>query len=391
MPVDFDKMIAIKDHHTMKYDDMEKYVGVTADDAISMWVADMDFPAADCIRDALRAEIDNGFLGYFGNPDPVAQAACDWISRRHGWPPQPDWFHFCHGIVAGYATVLEAFSDPGDHVILFSPVYHSFFGKTRAKGREILQSPLIERNDRYEMDLDALAASLTGREKILVFCSPHNPGGRLWSTAEIRAVAAFCKTHDLILISDEIHMDLIHPGAAHIATAVAAPDAMPRLIVLTAASKTFNIAGGETGMVIIGDPELRATYHAAHMALGGTPNRFGMIMTKAALTGGEPWLDEARAYIAENFRLWHDRIGALPGVRVMDMQATYLAWVDFTDTGLSDDEITQRLAKDARIAASPGPAFGTGGALHKRFNVAMPRARLIEAIERIEAAFADLQ
>ena len=391
MPIDFDKIIAIKDRHTMKYDDMEKYVGIAADDAIAMWVADMDFPSADCIRDALRAEIDNGFLGYFGNAEPVAQAACDWISRRHGWTPQPDWFHFSHGLVSGFATVLEAFSDPGDKVILFSPVYHSFFGKTRAKGREILQSPLVEKDGRYEMDLDALAASLTGQEKILVFCSPHNPGGRLWSTEEIRAVAAFCETHDLILVSDEVHMDLTYPGVSHIATAVAAPEAMPRLIVLTAASKAFNIAGGETGMIIIGNPKLRETYHTAHMALGGTPNRFGMIMTKAALTDGEPWLDEVRAYIAQNFRLWQDRIGALPGVGVSDMQATYLSWVDFTDTGLTEDQINQRIGSDARIAASPGQAFGKGGELHRRFNLAMPRARLIEAIERLEAAFADLQ
>ncbi len=391
MSIDFDTPVAIKGCHTMKYDDMEKYVGVGGDDVISMWVADMDFPAADCIRDALRAEIDNGFLGYFGDTLPVSQAACDWIHKRHGWAVQPDWISYCHGAVAGFATVLEAFSDPGDAVILFSPVYHTFFKKTRAKGRVVLESPLMERDGRYEMDLDALAASLTGREKILVFCSPNNPGGRLWSTNEISAVAAFCAEHDLVLLADEIHMDLTHPGAAHIPTAIAAPDAISRLVVLTAASKTFNLAGGETGIVIIADPKLRESYQKAHAALGGTPNRFGMAMTKAAFTGGEPWLKAAQAYIAENFALWRDRIGKLPGVRVMDMQATYLAWVDFTDTGLSGAEIDQRLADDARIAASPGPAFGTGGALHKRFNVAMPRARLIEAIERIEAAFADLQ
>ena len=241
------------------------------------------------------------------------------------------------------------------------------------------------------MDLDALAASLTGREKVLVFCSPHNPGGRLWSADEIRAVAEFCETHDLLLLSDEIHMDLTHPGAKHMPTAVAEPDCLSRLVVLTAASKAFNLAGGETGMVIVPDPALRETYQKAHAALGGTPNRFGMIMTKAALTDGEPWLNAVRAQIAENFALWRDRIGALPGIRVMDMQSTYLAWVDFTDTGLDEDQINTRIATEARIAASPGPAFGIGGALHKRFNLAMPRARLLEAIERMEAAFKDLQ
>ena len=391
MPTDFDATVAIRGRHTMKYDDMEKYVGIGGDDVISMWVADMDFPAADCVREALRAEIDNGFLGYFGNTKPVSDAACNWIGRRHGWSVQPDSIFYSHGVVAGFGTVLEAFTDPGDAIILFAPVYHSFFGKTRAKGREILQSPLVERDGRFEMDLDALAASLTGREKVLVFCSPHNPGGRLWSADEIRAVAEFCEIHDLLLLSDEIHMDLTHPGAKHMPTAVAEPDCLSRLVVLTAASKAFNLAGGETGMVIVPDPALRETYQKAHAALGGTPNRFGMIMTKAALTDGEPWLNAVRAQIAENFALWRDRIGALPGIRVMDMQATYLAWVDFTDTGLDEDQINTRIATEARIAASPGPAFGIGGALHKRFNLAMPRARLLEAIERMEAAFKDLQ
>lgn len=391
MTIDFDTSIPIRGHHSQKYDEVEKYTGINADDAIPMWVADMDFRVADCIRDALRAEVDRGFLGYFGDPRPVSEAACNWISKRHGWPPESEWFYYSHGAVAGFATTLEAFSDPGDSVILFSPVYHAFFGKSRAKGREILQSPLVERDGRFEMDLDALAASLTGREKILVFCSPHNPGGRLWSADEIRAVADFCKAHDLILISDEIHMDLTHPGARHIPTITAAPDCLPRLVVLTAASKAFNMAGGETGMVIIPDARLRGIYQKAHAALGGTPNRFGMIMAKAAFTDGEPWVEAVRAYIAGNFRLWHDRIDALPGVRVMDMQATYLSWVDFGGTGLGEDEITHRIASDARIAASPGKAFGMGGALHRRFNLAMPRSRLIEAIERIETAFADLQ
>lgn len=391
MPIDFDTPIAIKGHHSQKHDEMQKYLGIREEDAIPMWVADMDFAAADCILDALRAEIDNGFLGYFGDVGPVSEAVCNWVSKRHGWDAEPDWISYCHGVVAGFATALEAFSDPGDAIIVFSPVYHSFFGKTRAKGREILESPLIERDGRFEMDLDALASSLTGREKMLVFCSPHNPGGRLWAADEIRAVAQFCETHDLILISDEIHMDLTYPGARHIPTVTAALNALPRLVVLTAASKTFNMAGGETGMVIIPDPKLRETYRKAHAALGGTPNRFGMIMIKSAMTDGGPWLDAARAYIAENFSLWHDRIGALPGIRVMNMQATYLSWVDFTDTGLSEEEISHRIGVDARIAASPGKAFGTGGALHKRFNLALPRARLVEAIDRLETAFGDLQ
>lgn len=391
MAIDFDTPIAIRGHHSQKHDEILKYSGISAEDAIPMWVADMDFRVADCVREALRAEVENGFLGYFGNPKPVSEAVCNWIAKRHGWTPEIDWINYSHGAVAGFATAIEAFSAPGDSVIVFSPVYHAFFGKSRAKGREILECPLVERCGRFEMDLDALADRLTGREKIVIFCSPHNPGGRLWSAEEIRAVAEFCQKHDLILISDEIHMDLTFPGNRHIPTIIGASESVTRLIVLTAASKAFNMAGGETGLVIIPDPDLRAQYHKAHAALGGTPNRFGMAMIKAAFTGGEPWIEEVRAYLAGNFRLWHERIGALPGVRVMDMQATYLSWVDFTDTGLNEDGITERVATTARIATSPGKAFGTGGALHRRFNLALPRPRLIEAIERLESAFSDMQ
>ena len=239
--------------------------------------------------------------------------------------------------------------------------------------------------------LDALAARLTGRERIVTLCSPHNPGGRLWTPAEIAELAAFCADHDLILLSDEVHMDLVFPGATFVPTALAAPDALDRLVVITAASKGFNTAGGETGLIIVRDPTLRERMTAVNMAYGGTPNRFGLMMIKAAFTGGADWSAAVRAYLARNFALWRDRIGALPGVRVMDMQATYLSWVDFTDTGMTPEETDRRIRQDARIAQSPGAQFGKGGENFHRFNLAMPRARLIEAIERLETAFGDLQ
>lgn len=390
MAFDFDTPIPIQGHGNAKWDAMEA-VGTTADDAIAMWVADMDFPAAPCIRDALRADVERGFMGYPANAPAVKKSVSRWMEDRHNWPVDPDWIRFTHGVIAGLAMVLDAFSDPGDGVILFTPVYHSFFGKIRAMDRRAVESPMPLRDGVYHMDLDALESSLDGSEKVVILCSPHNPGGRLWSKGEIAALAAFCDRHELILVSDEIHMDLTFPGARHLPTAIAAPDILPRLVVLTAASKSFNIAGGETGFAIVPDDALRARFDKSFAVIGGTPNRFGIRMIGAAYDDGAEWMDAVRGYIADNFAIWADRIGALPGVRVMPMQSTYLAWVDFTDTGLSADELTQRIARDARIAANPGPQFGTGGDLHARFNLAMPRALMMQAIERMEAAFADLQ
>jgi cysteine-S-conjugate beta-lyase len=391
MGFEFDSAPSGRGHHAQKWDDMGRLFGVTAEDAIPMFVADMDFQAAPCILEALRAEVDRGYMGYFGQTERVSAAVVQWMSGRHGWTFDPDILRYTHGVVAGFGTVLDAFSNPGDGVIVFSPVYHAFYGKTRAMGREIVESPMCIREGRFEIDLGALAASLKGHERILVMCSPHNPGGRIWSVEELRAVASFCGAHDLILLSDEIHMDLTFPGAAHVPTAVAAPESRPRLVTLTAASKGFNTAGGETGFVVIEDDALRARFDLSHKSRGGTPNRFGMIMLEAAFTEGGPWSDAVRAYLADNFAIWRDRIGALPGIEVMDMRATYLSWVDFRNTGCDTDDVRRRLNEDARIVMSPGSQFGTGGVGWHRFNIAMPRTRLAEAIGRIETAFADLQ
>ncbi|MGI9388852.1 MAG: MalY/PatB family protein [Boseongicola sp.] len=391
MNFDFDTTLPLRGAHTSKYDNIERVFGSSDPDVIPMWVADMDFAAAPAIRAALQSEINRGYFGYFGNPAPMNDAVAGWYGRRHGWNVDPSWVRYTHGVVNGFGDVLAAFSEPGDGVIVFSPVYHAFYRQTKAMGREIVESRLKVENGRFEMDLEALAASLQGHEKILTFCTPHNPGGRLWSASEINQVVTFCAKHDLILISDEIHMDLTFPGAKFLPTAVAAPESVDRMVVLTATQKAFNIAGGETGIAIIPDAALRRKMDAVLQDREATPNRFGMVMLKAAFTECDDWIDAAQAYIAENFRIFADRMNALPGVSVMEMQSTYLTWVDFSGTGINDTDLLKRLVTDAKVAPSPGPHFGTGGSRHLRFNVALPRATLQEAIERIERAFSDLQ
>jgi cystathionine beta-lyase len=390
-PFGFDTAPTLWGAHTDKFDNVSVAFGVTGRDILPMWVADMDFAAAPAIREAMRAEAERGYFGYWGDTAPVSEAVAGWLHRRHGWTIDPGHVRYTHGVVAGFATTLEAFSAPGEAIIVFSPVYHSFYGKARAMGREIVESPLVLEGGQFRMDLDTLQAKLSGRERVVTLCSPHNPGGRLWTGDEIRDLAAFCARNDLLLISDEIHMDLVFPGHAHMPTAVAAPEALDRLVVLTAASKGFNTAGGETGQVIIPDDALRARYDQAHRSRGGTPNRFGMLMTKAAFTHGDDWSAAVRAYLAGNFALWRDGISALPGVSVMEMTSTYLSWVDFTGTGMADDEVGRRVLSDARIAASAGKVFGTGGEGHMRFNLGTSRGRIREAVDRMQAAFADLQ
>lgn len=391
MKFDFETVPSGQGHHRLKWDSMQARTGISDPNAISMWVADMDFAPAPCVVETLQSELDSGFLGYFAAPQSVYGAICNWMADRHEYTFDPQAIRFTHGVVAGFATTLAAFSEPGDSVILFTPVYHAFFTKIEQMQRRVHQAELVLNDGMYSMDLDALEASLTGDERVLVFCNPHNPGGRIWTSEEVRQVAAFCEKHDLILISDEIHMDLTFPGVSHVVTSVEASDFAHRIVTLSSASKGFNLAGGETGFVIIEDDDLRRRFDVAHQDRGGTPNRFGALMLKSAFTSGADWSAAVRETIAGNFQLWHSRIGALPGVDVMDMNATYLAWVDFRGTGMNQEQTVQRIQEDAKIAVSHGTTFGNGGLGWHRFNIATSRARVTEAIERLECAFSDLQ
>ncbi|NNL35383.1 MAG: putative C-S lyase [Silicimonas sp.] len=391
MAFDFDDPRPLRGRNTSKVDGIKPAFGFDADDMISMWVADMDFACAPAIQKALMDEVTYGYMGYFSQPQDVSKAVATWYERRHGWAVRPEWVRYTHGVISGYGDAIACFSEPGDGVILFSPVYQAFFRQLEAMGRVAIESELVLKDGRFHMDLDALGRALKGHEKIVTLCSPHNPGGRLWTAGELSELAAFCAEHDLTLISDEIHMDLCFPGETHIPTPVAAPDHVDRIVVLTAASKAFNTAGLETGILIAPDKEMRARLDRTILDRESSPNRFGMAGIRAAFEEGDAWLDAVRGYIAENFRIFEARMNALPGVQVMPMASTYLAWVDFGGTGMNDAELMDRVLKTARVAASPGPQFRTGGKCHLRFNLALPRSKLEEALDRIEAAFSDLQ
>ncbi|MDP2409454.1 MAG: MalY/PatB family protein [Pseudolabrys sp.] len=390
---DFDRVIKRLGTHATKWDNMARLSGITAPDAIPMWVADMDFAAPPGVTAALKEEVERGTHGYYADTGSWAAALVDWMARRHNLRIDPAWVSPTPGIVSGLGLILQAVTEPGDEVVLFPPVYHAFRRIIPANDRRILDVQLVETGGRYQMDLDLLRTRLTPRTKVVFLCSPHNPGGTVWSPAELKALATFCADHDLILVSDEIHCDLVFSGAKHTPTLMAAPEIADRLITCVAATKTFNLAGAHVGACVTSNPALKKKLDARIGASGlSSYNGFGMIATEAAWRTGEAWLDALLPYLEGSRDLFDQRIeAAAPGARSMRLDSTYLAWVDFSGTGLAAEDVAARVAQRARIYVSPGPQFGPGGDTWLRFNFATPRPILNEALARLDAAFQDLR
>jgi cystathionine beta-lyase len=388
----FDTVIDRRGTDCAKWDMMEPLYGVSPDDGLAMWVADTDFQAPPVVQDALRAAVEHGVLGYVNCTESYHAAICWWMEHRHGWRVDPAAIFTTVGLVNGVGMCLDAFTDPGDEIVVFSPVYHAFARAIKAAGRKVVECELGLDDGRYVMDFDAYDAQMTGREKVVILCSPHNPGGRVWTRTELEDLAAFAQRHDLLLISDEIHHDLVFPGHTHIPMTKVDADIADRLIMLTAPSKTFNIAGLHTGNVIIPHTGLRATFDARMKAISLAGNSLGQIASRAAYSPeGAAWADEQVAYLDQNRKIFDQAVNALPGITSMTLDATYLAWVNFANTGLSRNDFTRRVEKDAKIAANYGTTFGKGGETYLRFNLGTQRARVEEACQRLTQAFSDLQ
>lgn len=387
----FDELIDLRGTHSMKWDQMEARYGIPAGEGLPMWVADMDFRVANPIRNAVSKLHERSVYGYFGGDEAYRAAIQWWMQERHGWSIDTDSIFSTHGLVNAIGLLLNAFTKPGDGIVIFTPVYHAFARVIEAAGRRVIECPLALVDGRYALDFDAYSALIDKNARMVIHCSPHNPGGRVWSHSELEAVGDFAKHHDLLLVSDEIHHDLTMPGQTHIPMAKIA-GLSDRLITLTAASKTFNIAGGHTGNVIIDDDGLHAIFSRQINALGISPNSFGLHMVTAAYSPeGATWVDAVRAYIDENRQAFDAAINDIPGLTSMPLEATYLAWVDFEDTGMTREEFTDRVERGAKIAVNHGTTFGKGGESFLRFNLAAPRARVEEAIKRMREAFSDLQ
>lgn len=390
--MDFDTLIDRRGTHCAKWDMMESLYGVSPDDGLAMWVADMDFAVPSVVTDKMREMADHGVYGYVNCEKPYKDAIRWWMQNRHGWEVEADAIFTTTGLVNGVGMCLDTFTKPGDGIVLFTPVYHAFAKVIRNAGREVVECLMTNTDGRYEMDFDAYDAQMTGKEKMVILCSPHNPGGRVWSQAELQAVADFAKRHDLILLSDEIHHDLVYPGHTHIPMQNAVPEVTERLLMLTAPSKTFNFAGLHTGQVIIPDPHLREQFQRRMLALALAPNSAGQYATAAAYSPeGAAWADELVAYLDGNRKAFDAAIEKIPGLSSMPLAATYLSWVDFSGTGMSREEFTKRVEQGAKIAANHGTTFGTGGENFLRFNLGTQRSRIEEACARLAEAFSDLQ
>lgn len=390
--MDFDQIIDRRGTGCMKWDMMEARYGVPAESGVAMWVADMDFRPPVCVQEALQQAVDHGVYGYFGDDRAYRAAIVWWMQHRHGWQVRPNEIFTTHGLVNAVGLCLHTWTQPGDGVMLFTPVYHAFARTIHAAGRRVVECPLALIDGHYEMDFDTADGLVDESTRMVILCSPHNPGGRVWSTAELRALGKFCARHDLLLISDEIHHDLVMPGNKHVPMPVAAPDIEDRLVMLTAASKTFNLAGTHCGNVIISDESLHQQFAGTMAAMGISPNTFGLQAVTAAYSPeGADWVDALCAYLDGNRRVFDDGVHAIPGLKSMALQSTYLAWVDFTGTGMEVPEFTSRVEREAQIAANHGPSFGTGGTSFLRFNLGAPRSVIEDAVARLQKAFGDLQ
>ena len=313
------------------------------------------------------------------------------MKRRHDWAIEPNWIFNTHGLVTAVALGIQTWTKPEEAVIIFTPVYHAFARVINANNRRVHESELTNNNGRYELDLETLEASLKGDEKLLVFCSPHNPGGRVWTKEELQSVCDFCIKNDILLMSDEIHHDLVFDDNKHTVMSNVCDEINSRLVTLSATTKVFNLAGGHCGNAIIEDPKLRAQFGATMRAGGMSENIFGLVMADAAYNYGEEWLEEQLTYLTENRRVFDEGINAIPGLQSMNLEATFLAWVDFSGTGMSAQEFTNRVEKEAKIATNHGHTFGSGGEQFLRFNIGCPRAQIEDAVARMQKAFGDIQ
>jgi len=390
--MDFDEVIDRRGTHSSKWDTMEELYGVSPDSGLSMWVADMDFRAPKIIQEKLHGINSHGIYGYYGDYKEYNNSIKWWMKNRHNWEIDTSWIFTTHGLVNGTGLCIDAFTKPGDGIILFTPVYYQFSNLVEAARRKVVECPLKLIDNHYHFDFVAYERNLSGDEKMVILCSPHNPGGRVWTKNELQEVAKFAKKHDLVLVSDEIHHDLVYPNKSHTVMPIADPSVCDRLVMMTATTKTFNIAGAHSGNVIISNPNLRQKFSQRIKALGISPNSFGLFMATAAYSPeGAQWLDELLHYIDGNRVIFDREVNKIPGLSSMPLEGTYLAWVDFSGTGMEEKEFIYRVQEKAKIAVNHGSTFGTGGEKFLRFNLATPRTLVVEATKRLKDAFSDLQ
>ncbi len=382
---DFDKIINREYTASVKYDLRQQYFGKAG--VLPMWVADMDFETPEFIRNAVIERARHPIYGYSIRTDAYYQSIVDWLDRRWHWKTEKEWILYSPGIVPAINFAVQAFTEPGDGVIVQPPVYFPFFNAIKNNYRKQVLNPLIRKDGRYYFDFDGLEEKAK-EARLLLLSSPHNPVGRCWQKEDLEQLAGICIRNDVLILSDEIHGDLILPGFKHTPTASISEEIAEHTITCIAPSKTFNLAGLATSSVIISNKELRESFANAleriHITNG---NIFGTVASMAGYHHGDVWLDELMQYIRDNFEFLKESLEKFETLDVAPLEATYLAWIDFRKTGLKDKEIKDKLIHEAGLGLSHGPLFGTGGEGFQRMNLAAPLSVIEEAVERLGKVF----
>lgn len=386
----FDQTIKRRFTNSVKWDAMKMVYGLNdASDILPMWVADMDFAAPTAVSKALQEHAERTVFGYSFMSEEAIQSIVDWQNTRHDWQIDKDSIVFCNGVVAALANSIVAFTNPGDKVLISTPVYPPFFNIPKSNGREVVSCPLVEKNDgKFIVDFEAFEQALAQNVKAYILCNPHNPGGYVWDEAALKEIVRLCAQYDVLIISDEIHADLMINGEKHIPIAKVAGDEINRIVTCMAPTKTFNLAGIQVSYMIVPDKKKRLQLEAVNMASGqGSLNTFASVALQAAYTEGTSWLNELLPYISANMDYVKAELEQIPGIRIIKPQSTYLIWIDYRELKLEEKDIMKRLLEIGQLALEPGTKYGEEGRGFLRMNVACSFETVRDGVERFKKAF----
>ena len=379
----FDKKIERAGTASVKYDMREEIFGKA--DVLPMWVADMDFETPECIRKAVLERASHPIYGYSIMTDAYFEAFIGWVNRRHNWKIQKEWMVFSPGIVTAINAAVLSFTNPNDGVIIQPPVYFPFFDSVKNNGRKQLANQLLYLDNTYKIDFDDLTKKAK-EAKLMLLSSPHNPVTRCWSEEELKRIGKICLENDVVILSDEIHADLTLPGYKHIPLASLSPELAEVTITCMAPSKTFNVAGLFTSQIVIKNKKLREKFKKTmdtFQLIHG--NIFGMVASEAGYRHGDAWLDALKAYLLGNFNLVDQFLKSeLPQLTLVKPEATFLAWIDYSKTGITDKIMQKKLVEEASLGLNPGRMFGPGGNGFMRMNLGTPRGTVLEGLERMK-------
>ncbi len=383
MHYNFDEVINREGTNSLKYDGKEKYFGTH--DVLPMWVADMDFKTPDFIMEAIRKRASHEIMGYSIKPQQLFSAVINWMYYMHKWTIQPEWITTTPGVVSALNFGVLAFSNPGDKIIIQTPVYFPFFTAINDHKREIAINQLVYKNGNYTIDLEHFESLIDTKTKVFILCNPHNPVGRVWNRDELLAMGNICLKHNIIIIADEIHSDLVLNGHTHIPMATLSEEIAAITITTMAASKTFNIAGLASSVSIISNPEIKRNFEKLPNSLHiGSINLFGATAMEAAYTHGQEWLHQMLAYLENNVAFVEQHVRKnFPDINVIRPEGTYMIWLDCHKLQERVGDLKTFFVKNAKVGFNNGTDFGPGGAGFMRMNVGCPLKIVQESMKRI--------